>query len=347
MAETVRVVVDAMGGDNAPAEPVKAAVEAVAEREDIDVILTGRQDVIEKELSKFQNYPKERIQIVNTTEVIETAEPPVLAIRKKKDSSIVVGLNLVKKQEAEAFVSSGSSGAILVGGQVIVGRSKGVQRPPLAPLIPTQNGVSLLIDCGANVDARPEHLVQFAKMGSIYMEHVVGIKNPRVGIVNIGVEEEKGNALVKETYPLLKENPYINFVGSIEAREIPNGAADVVVCEAFVGNVILKLYEGVGATLISKVKQGMMTSLRSKIGALLVKPALKETLKSFDASEYGGAPLLGLKGLVVKTHGSSKANEFKNSILQCISFGEEKIPQKVQEHLADYKSSREAAKDGV
>ena len=347
MAETVRVVVDAMGGDNAPAEPVKAAVEAVAEREDIDVILTGRQDVIEKELSKFQNYPKERIQIVNTTEVIETAEPPVLAIRKKKDSSIVVGLNLVKKQEAEAFVSSGSSGAILVGGQVIVGRSKGVQRPPLAPLIPTQNGVSLLIDCGANVDARPEHLVQFAKMGSIYMEHVVGIKNPRVGIVNIGVEEEKGNALVKETYPLLKETPYINFVGSIEAREIPNGAADVVVCEAFVGNVILKLYEGVGATLISKVKQGMMTSLRSKIGALLVKPALKETLKSFDASEYGGAPLLGLKGLVVKTHGSSKANEFKNSILQCISFSEEKIPQKVQEHLADYKSSREAAKDGI
>jgi glycerol-3-phosphate acyltransferase PlsX len=184
-------------------------------------------------------------------------------------------------------------------------------------------------------------------MGSIYMEHVVGIKNPRVGIVNIGVEEEKGNALVKETYPLLKETPYINFVGSIEAREIPNGAADVVVCEAFVGNVILKLYEGVGATLISKVKQGMMTSLRSKIGALLVKPALKETLKSFDASEYGGAPLLGLKGLVVKTHGSSKANEFKNSILQCISFSEEKIPQKVQEHLADYKSSREAAKDGI
>lgn len=223
MAETVRVVVDAMGGDNAPAEPVKAAVEAVAEREDIDVILTGRQDVIEKELSKFQNYPKERIQIVNTTEVIETAEPPVLAIRKKKDSSIVVGLNLVKKQEAEAFVSSGSSGAILVGGQVIVGRSKGVQRPPLAPLIPTQNGVSLLIDCGANVDARPEHLVQFAKMGSIYMEDVVGIKNPRVAIVNIGAEEEKGNALVKETFPLLKECP-----GSILLEVLKQGIFQLV-----------------------------------------------------------------------------------------------------------------------
>ena len=250
MAETVRVVVEAMGGDNAPAEPVKAAVEAVTEREDIVVILTGKQEMIENELSKFQNYPKERIQIVNATEVIETAEPPVMAIRKKKDSSIVVGLNLVKKQEAEAFVSSGSSGAILVGGQVIVGRSKGVQRPPLAPLIPTQKGVSLLIDCGANVDARPEHLVQFAKMGSIYMEDVVGIQNPRVAIVNIGAEEEKGNALVKETFPLLKECPGINFIGSIEARDIPAGYADVIVCEAFVGNVILKLYEGLGSTVM-------------------------------------------------------------------------------------------------
>lgn len=341
MAETVRVVVDAMGGDNAPAEPVKAAVEAVAEREDIDVILTGRQDVIEKELSKFQNYPKERIQIVNTTEVIETAEPPVLAIRKKKDSSIVVGLNLVKKQEAEAFVSSGSSGAILVGGQVIVGRSKGVQRPPLAPLIPTQNGVSLLIDCGANVDARPEHLVQFAKMGSIYMENVVGVKNPRVGIVNIGAEEEKGNALVKETFPLLKECKDINFIGSVEARDIPAGICDVVVCEAFVGNVILKLYEGVGATLISKVKAGMMQNLRSKIGALLVKPALKATLKSFDASQYGGAPLLGLKGLVVKTHGSSKAVEITNSIIQCVQFKQQNINEKIKEHISVKEEIRE------
>ena len=335
-----------MGGDNAPGEIVKGAVDAVTERKDITVCLTGQKDVIEKELSKY-TYKIEQIEIVDAPEVIETGEPPVNAIRKKKNSSLVVGLNLVKNGEADGFVSAGSSGAVLVGGQVIVGRVKGVERPPLAPLIPTEKGVSLLIDCGANVDARPSHLVQVAQMGSLYMKYVMGIENPRVAIVNIGVEEEKGNALVKETYPLLKENPYINFVGSIEAREIPNGAADVVVCEAFVGNVILKLYEGVGATLISKVKQGMMTSLRSKIGALLVKPALKETLKSFDASEYGGAPLLGLKGLVVKTHGSSKANEFKNSILQCISFSEEKIPQKVQEHLADYKSSREAAKDGV
>lgn len=333
MAETVRVVVDAMGGDNAPAEPVKAAVEAVAEREDIDVILTGRQDVIEKELSKFQNYPKERIQIVNTTEVIETAEPPVLAIRKKKDSSIVVGLNLVKKQEAEAFVSSGSSGAILVGGQVIVGRSKGVQRPPLAPLIPTQNGVSLLIDCGANVDARPEHLVQFAKMGSIYMENVLGVKKPRVAIVNIGAEEEKGNALVKETFPLLKACEDINFVGSIEAREIPKGEADVIVCEAFVGNVILKLYEGLSGTLIGAIKKGMMSTVKSKIGAALALPALKSTLKTFDATQYGGAPLLGLNGLVVKTHGSAKAKEITNSIFQCVTFKEEDINGKIRKNI--------------
>ena len=255
------------------------------------------------------------------------------AIRKKKDSSIVVGMNLVKKKEADAFVSAGSSGAILVGGQVIVGRSKGVERPPLAPLIPTEKGVSLLIDCGANVDARPSHLVQFAQMGSIYMENVMKVKNPRVAIVNIGAEEEKGNALVKETFPLLKECPGINFIGSIEAREIPHGGADVIVCEAFVGNVILKLYEGVGATLLSKVKGAMMTSLRSKIGALLVKPALKTTLKSFDASRYGGAPLLGLNGLVVKTHGNSKANEVKNSIIQCVTFKEQGINEKIRERL--------------
>lgn len=333
MAETVRVVVDAMGGDLAPVEPIKAAVQAVKERKDIHVILTGKQDVIEKELAGYPDYPKDRITVIPASEVIETAEPPVMAIRKKKDSSIVVGLNMVKRQEADAFVSSGSTGAVLVGGQVIVGRSKGVERPPLAPLLPTTKGVSLLIDCGANVDARPSHLVQFAKMGSIYMEHVVGIKNPRVAIVNNGAEEEKGNALVKETFPLLKECKGINFIGSIEARDIPYGYADVIVCEAFVGNVILKLYEGVGAALISMVKEGMMTSLRSKVGALLVKPALKETLKVFDASDHGGAPLLGLKGLVVKTHGSAKATEIRNAIYQCVQFKQQQINEKIAERI--------------
>ncbi|MEE0421454.1 MAG: phosphate acyltransferase PlsX [Lachnospiraceae bacterium] len=332
MQDLVKVVVDAMGGDNAPAEIVKGAVEAVNSREDIFVYLTGKKEAVENELQKY-TFPKDRIQAVNAEEVIETAEPPVMAIRRKKDSSIVVGMNMVKKKEADAFVSAGSTGAILVGGQLIVGRIKGIERPPLAPLIPTKDGVALLIDCGANVDARPSHLVQFAQLGSIYMENVVGVKNPRVGIVNIGAEEEKGNALVKETFPLLKECTGIRFIGSVEARDIPQGVCDVVVSEAFVGNVILKLYEGVGATLISKVKSGMMTSLRSKIGALLVKPALKETLKSFDASQYGGAPLLGLNGLVVKSHGSSNAVEIKNSIIQCVQFKQQKINEKIKENI--------------
>ncbi len=334
MQDMIRVAVDAMGGDNAPGEIVKGAVEAAATREDIKVLLVGQQDVVAEELGKY-DYPKEQIEIVHAEEVIETAEPPVMAIRKKKDSSIVVAMNMVKHKEADALVSAGSSGAILVGGQVIVGRIKGIERPPLAPLIPTEKGVSLLVDCGANVDARASHLVQFAKMGSIYMEHVVGVKNPRVAIVNIGAEEEKGNALVKETFPLLKECTDINFVGSIEAREIPHGEADVIVCEAFTGNVILKLYEGLSATLVGAIKQGMMSSLKSKIGAALALPALKKTLKAFDASAYGGAPLLGLNGLVVKTHGSAKAKEVKNSIIQCVTFKEQEINEKIKKNIVE------------
>ena len=332
MSEYIKVAVDAMGGDYASQEPVKGVVEALREKPELYVYLVGQEDVLKKELDKY-TYPKERLEVVHASEIIETGEPPVHAIQKKKDSSLVKALRMVRSKEASAFVSCGSTGAVLVGGQVLVGKSKGVKRAPLAPLIPTATGVSLLIDCGANVDARSSHLVQFARMGSIYMEYVMGVKNPKVGLVNIGAEEEKGNALVKETYPLLKECKDINFIGNVEARDIPKGVCDVVVCEAFVGNVILKLYEGVGATLISKVKAGMMSTLRSKIGALLVKPALKETLKSFDASEYGGAPLLGLKGLVVKAHGSSKANEIKNSLIQCITFSKEDICGKIQENM--------------
>lgn len=332
MSELVKVAVDAMGGDNAPAEIIKGAVDAINESEKVKVFLVGKEEVLKEHLAQY-TYDKDRMEVVNAAEVIETAEPPVNAIRKKKDSSIVKAMGMVKDGTCDAYVSAGSTGANLVGGQVLVGRIKGIERAPLAPLIPTEKGAALLIDCGANVDARASHLVQFAKMGSVYMEHVMGVKNPKVAIVNIGAEEEKGNALVKETYPLLKNCPEINFIGSIEARDIPAGMADVIVCEAFVGNVILKLYEGVGGTLIKKVKEGMLTSFRSKIGALLVKPALKETLKDFDLAKYGGAPLLGLNGLVVKTHGSSKANEIKNSILQCITFKEQQINEKIKEKI--------------
>lgn len=329
MQDLVRVAVDAMGGDNAPAEIVKGAVEALDVRDNVKVILVGQEEPIRAELQKY-TYDEARVEVVNATEVIEMAEPPVNAIRQKKDSSIVVAMKMVRSGEADAFVGAGNTGAVLVGGTTIVGRVKGVERAPLAPLFPTAKGVSLLIDCGANVDARPAHLVQFARMGSIYMENVVGIKNPRVAIVNIGAEEEKGNALVKETFPLLRECKDINFIGSIEARDIPTGYADVIVCEAFVGNVILKLFEGVGSTMLSMVKEGMMSNTRSKIGALLVQPALKKSLKQFDLSEHGGAPLLGLKGLVVKTHGNAKAVHVRTSIIQCVTFTEQGMNEKIK-----------------
>lgn len=334
MDRPIIVALDAMGGDNAPVEIVKGAIQAIKETDRVNVKLVGAEDAVKSELAKYE-YDGSRITIVNATEVIETAEPPVNAIRRKKDSSMVVALNLVKNGEADAFVSAGSTGAILVGGQLIVGRIRGIDRPPLAPVFPTAKGPSLLVDCGANVDARSDHLVKFAQMGSIYMEHVMGIKNPRVAIVNVGAEEEKGNALVKETFPLLKECKDINFIGSIEAKEIPAGYADVIVCDAFVGNCILKMFEGVGMTLVSEIKQEMMSSFRGKLGALLVKPSLKKVLKKYDASEYGGAPLIGLKGLVIKSHGSSDAKEIKNSILQCISFVENDITGKIKQSIVN------------
>ncbi len=332
MSEITVVALDAMGGDNAPAAMVKGAIDAVNLRDDIKVILVGREGVIRDELSLY-TYNEELIEIVNATEVIETAEHPVMAIKRKKDSSMVVGLHLVKENKADAFVSAGNSGALLTGGLGIVGRIRGIERPPFGAIVPVKNGVVLLADSGANVDCRPSHLVQFAKMGSIYMKDVIGIPNPKVGILNIGAEEEKGNALVKETFPLLKECEDINFIGSIEARNIPAKEADVIVCDGFVGNCVLKLYEGLTMTLIEIIKAGLKSTLKSKIGAVLALPALKNTLKSFDASQHGGAPLLGLNGLVVKTHGSAKAKEVTNTIFQCEVFKTQKINEKIKDNI--------------
>ncbi len=329
MNGNVKIAIDAMGGDNAPFEIVKGAIAAVNANSGISVCLTGKKEEIDKVL-KDLTFDKERVEIVEANEIIEMGESPVLAIRQKKDSSLVKAMYLVKEGKCDACVSAGSTGAILVGGQTIIGRQKGIQRAPLAPLIPTEKGKALLIDCGANVDARPQQLMQFAKIGSVYMEEIMKIKNPKVALVNIGAEEEKGNQLVKETFPLLKNSPDINFVGNIEARDIPAGHADVVVCDAFVGNVILKMYEGVAASLTKILKDGMMSSLRGKIGGAIVKPVLKATLADYDTNKLGGAPMLGLNHLVIKAHGSSNAESFQKACEQCAQFHESDMTKKLQ-----------------
>lgn len=332
--EKVVIALDAMGGDYAPEQTVKGAVEAVNSSDEIRVILVGKQDMIAKELEKYK-YAKEDIEVVHASEIIDMGDVPTVAIKDKKDSSLVVAMRLVREGKADALVSAGSTGAVLVGGQLVVGRLKGIKRPPLAPFIPTTKGFSLLIDCGANVDARPEHLVQFAQMGSIYYENVMGKKNPTVALLNIGTEEEKGNQLVKDTKPLMKDCKNINYIGSVEARELVSGAADVIVCEAFVGNVVLKFFEGLALTLFGSLKEGLMSSTRTKLGALLVKPALKGLKNQFDTSSQGGAPLLGLKGLVVKAHGNSSSKEIEIALKQCISFKKQKINEKIKESICD------------
>ena len=333
--EKVIVALDAMGGDYAPEQTVQGAVNAVRSSSDIKVILVGKEERLKEELYTKCGYSGDAIEIVNATEIIEMGDVPTSAIKNKKDSSLVVAMKLVRDGKADAVVSAGSTGAILVGGQLVVGRLRGIKRPPLAPFVPTTKGFSLLLDCGANVDARPEHLVQFAQMGSIYYENVMGKKNPTVGILNIGTEEEKGNQLVKDTKPLLEQCGTINYVGSIESREIVRGAVDVIVCEAFVGNIVLKFFEGLTLTLFDSLKQGLMSSLRTKIGTLLVKPALKGLKKQFDTSSQGGAPLLGLKGLVVKAHGNSTSKEIEIAIKQCVSFKKQKKKKKIKESISE------------
>ncbi|AMJ41946.1 phosphate acyltransferase PlsX [Anaerotignum propionicum] len=330
MDKKVIVALDAMGGDLAPVEIVKGAVDAVKEL-NVDIKLVGQQDKINAELAKY-TYPKERIQVIHAEEVIGTDEVPTSAIRRKKDSSLVVGLNLAKSGEADAFVSAGSTGALLTGALLIVGRIEGVERPALGTCLPTKNGFTFLLDSGANVDCKAKYLEQFAKMGSVYVENIFGMAQPKVALVNIGAEKEKGNALTKEAYELLEVSENINFVGNIEPRDIPFGQADVIVCDGFVGNTILKLSEGLSKTLIDIIKEEI-TAGSYKFAAAMLKTPFRNVKKRFDSDEVGGAPFIGLKSLVVKAHGSSNARAIKNAIRQCVLFTEADIVGKIKHKL--------------
>jgi len=331
MSEVTRVAIDAMGGDNAPGAIVRGALQGLTNNSNTKALLVGQEEAIKKELDG-QSANLSRVEIINASQVIETGEHPAEAIRRKKDSSMVVGLQLVKKGEADGLISAGNSGALLVGGQAFL-RDRRFPRAPFAPIIPTTRGQSILLDAGANIDVRAEHLLQFAQMGTIYMRDVLGIEKPSVGLLNIGTEEYKGNALTREAYPMLSECEDIYFTGNLEAREIPFGGADVIVCDGFAGNIALKLIEGVASALMGGIKEGMYSNTRSKIGGLLVKPALKKTLSTYDTSKHGGAPMLGLKGLVVKVHGNAKEAEIANSMKQCQVFTEQHVAQKILEGL--------------
>lgn len=326
--EKIVIAIDTMGTDNGSAYFVQGIAEAMDLYDDLSFIVTGKEEELKTYIDQY-GCDKTRIEVVDTTEEITCHDAPVDAIRRKKNSSMVLALNAVKEGRAAACISGGNSGALLAGGQFLVGRAKGVKRTPLAPLIPHRYGSSLLIDCGANVDAKPENLVQFAKMGSIYMKNIEGIENPRVGIINIGAEDEKGNELVKSTIPLLRECKDINFIGSVESRDIPNGPADVLVCEAFVGNVLLKFFEGLGKMFMAEIKDTLKSSVKTKIGGALIYKPIKKTFKRYMADDKGGAPLLGLKGLVVKIHGNSKDTEVRSAIEQCRNFVKKDVTNQI------------------
>ncbi len=326
--EKIVIAIDTMGTDNGSAYFVQGIAEAMDLYDDLSFIVTGKEEELKTYIDQY-GCDKTRIEVVDATEEITCHDAPVDAIRRKKNSSMVLTLNAVKEGRAAACISGGNSGALLAGGQFLVGRAKGVKRTPLAPLIPHRYGSSLLIDCGANVDAKPENLVQFAKMGSIYMKNIEGIENPRVGIINIGAEDEKGNELVKSTIPLLRECKDINFIGSVESRDIPNGPADVLVCEAFVGNVLLKFFEGLGKMFMAEIKDTLKSSVKTKIGGALIYKPIKKTFKRYMADDKGGAPLLGLKGLVVKIHGNSKDTEVRSAIEQCRNFVKKDVTNQI------------------
>ncbi|NLO82782.1 MAG: phosphate acyltransferase PlsX [Clostridiales bacterium] len=319
----MNIIVDAMGGDRAPGDIIQGCIDAVMEY-DISLTLVGNEDVIRGEL-KNRNAPENRFTIVHASEVIEADEAPVAAVRGKKDSSMVKGLELIRQDPKGVFVSAGNTGALMAGGLLKVGRIKGVDRPALAPVIPNLGRGTLLIDAGANAECKPQNLVQFAIMGSIYMERVMQHDNPTVGLVNIGQEETKGNELTKEAYALLKQEKSINFIGNVEPRDIPQGVVDVLVCDGFVGNVILKLTEGVAFGLFQMLKEELTKNALSKIGALLLKPGFRTIKNRMDYAEHGGAPLLGIKGGIIKAHGSSDARAIKNAVRQAVLFARNNV----------------------
>ena len=321
------VVVDGMGGDFSPNAVVEGCIAAIKEY-DVDILITGPEDLITEELKKH-NYDHKKIKIVDAKETISTSEHPVMAIKRKKDSSLVKALNIVKSGDADAVISAGSTGAFLAGCTLIVGRIKGIDRPALAPVVPGEKRPFMIIDCGANAECKPNYLLQFGIMGKIYFENILKIDNPSVGLVNIGTEEEKGNELAKSAHKLLKE-ANLNFVGNVEAREIPSGDVNVLICDGFTGNVILKLYEGAVATVFSLLKTRIMGSFRTKLGGVLLKPVFKKFKKDFDYKEYGGAAFLGVNGICIKAHGSSDAKAFKNAIKQATIFYENNVVDKLK-----------------
>ncbi len=326
----MKIIIDAMGGDNAPFAPVEAAVKA-ADDFGIDIVLVGKTTLIEKELSKY-NYNKERISIKHAEEIITNYEEPAKAIRVKKDASVVVCATMLKNDEGDAMLSMGSTGALLAAGLLIVGRIKGIIRPALATLLPSEKGPKMLIDAGANIKSKSINLVQFAIMGSIYMKGVMGIENPKVGLLSNGEEEGKGDDLTKEAYPMLKEED-INFIGNIEGRDIMEGNADVVVCDGFVGNVVLKTIEGMGSVVGRMVKQMFLKSIFTKIGAIFVSKGIKEFKNKMDYREYGGAPLLGAKKAVIKGHGSSDAKAIYSAIRQAKKFVQTQITEEIEKTI--------------
>lgn len=329
--DKIVIAVDAMGGDLAPVSTVEGALLALNENPEIELQLYGDCNQLEKALAN-KVYDHDRLKIIATSQIVDNSESPTAALRKKKDSSLVRGLQSVADGQAVAFVSAGSTGAVLAGGTLLVGRIEGIKRPALAVFFPTPKEPVLVLDIGANVDCKPEFLLQFGQMGSAYYQAMIGKSHPRVGLLNNGAEAGKGSRLTKESYSLLADSQ-LNFIGNVEARQIHSGQVDVVVCDGFAGNVILKYAEGLSGMIFSQLKQSLLSSTLSKLGALFIKKPLKKMVKQFDYKQYGGVPLLGLKGLVVKAHGSSDGLAFKNAILQCYHFGQSDGYHRIKQSL--------------